>query len=42
MEVDCVPNRFLTSAFIKVLMNSRLNFVNMCLLLNAGIKLLLP
>lgn len=38
MEVDCVPNRFLTSACIKILMNSHLYFVNMCVLLNAGTK----
>jgi hypothetical protein len=30
MEVDCVPNRFLTFAFIKVLTNSHLYFVNIC------------
>ena len=28
MEVDSVPNRFLTSAFIKVLMNTHLYFFN--------------
>jgi len=42
MEVVCVPNRFLTSAFIKVLMNSHLYFVNIRVLLIAGTKLLLP